>query len=153
MTTLSIIKADTGGFVGHTAVHPDMIGEAECAIDRARGDLSLIMTHAHGANARAIHTFAWDFFVATTEIARGLGLYGAGQDLLSDAFARDQANEVMDYLRRHGPFEPHRLGLEEMEYTTLSSVGARLADRWQPLDDMVAAAEEVPIGAGPAARS
>jgi fructose 1,6-bisphosphatase len=29
MTTLSIIKADTGGSVGRTAVHPDMIGAAE----------------------------------------------------------------------------------------------------------------------------
>jgi fructose 1,6-bisphosphate aldolase/phosphatase len=37
MPTLSIIKADTGGFVGHTAVHPDMIGEATRAIDRERG--------------------------------------------------------------------------------------------------------------------
>jgi fructose 1,6-bisphosphatase len=29
MATLSIIKADTGGSVGHTAVRPDMIGAAE----------------------------------------------------------------------------------------------------------------------------
>ena len=28
MLTLSIIKADTGGFVGHSAVHPDMMTEA-----------------------------------------------------------------------------------------------------------------------------
>ncbi|HEX9634992.1 MAG TPA: fructose 1,6-bisphosphatase, partial [Candidatus Limnocylindria bacterium] len=47
--------------------------------------------------------------------------------------ARDQANEVMDYLRRHGPFEPHRLGMDEMEYTTLPSVAERLANRWQPV--------------------
>ena len=25
MFTLSIIKADTGGFVGHSALHPDML--------------------------------------------------------------------------------------------------------------------------------
>jgi fructose 1,6-bisphosphate aldolase/phosphatase len=36
--------------------------------------------------------------------------------------ARQKANEVADYLRRHGPFEPHRLGLQDMEYTTLPSV-------------------------------
>ncbi|WP_204054144.1 fructose 1,6-bisphosphatase, partial [Microbispora rosea] len=28
MITLSIIKADTGGFVGHTAVHPRLMAEA-----------------------------------------------------------------------------------------------------------------------------
>ncbi|MGE5763046.1 MAG: fructose 1,6-bisphosphatase [Mycobacterium leprae] len=27
MLTLSVIKADTGGFVGHTAVHPDLLAE------------------------------------------------------------------------------------------------------------------------------
>lgn len=51
--------------------------------------------------------------------------------------ARQQANEVMDYFRRHGPFEPHRLPLEDMEYTTMPAVAARLADRWQPLEEMV----------------
>jgi fructose 1,6-bisphosphate aldolase/phosphatase len=39
MPTLSIIKADTGGFVDSTAVHPDKIAEASRAIDRARGAL------------------------------------------------------------------------------------------------------------------
>jgi fructose 1,6-bisphosphate aldolase/phosphatase len=38
MPTLSIIKADTGGFVGYTAVHPDMVAVASRAIDRARGE-------------------------------------------------------------------------------------------------------------------
>ena len=37
MLTLSIIKADTGGFVGHTAVHPAMIAEAAHALERASG--------------------------------------------------------------------------------------------------------------------
>ena len=31
----------------------------------------------------------------------------------------------MDYLRRHGPFEPHRLPLDEMEYTTMPAVAER----------------------------
>jgi fructose 1,6-bisphosphate aldolase/phosphatase len=48
--------------------------------------------------------------------------------------ARSEANVIMDYLRRHGPFEPHRLSLDEMEYTTMPEVGARIADRWQPMD-------------------
>ncbi|MBI2950818.1 fructose 1,6-bisphosphatase, partial [bacterium] len=45
--------------------------------------------------------------------------------------ARQQCNEVADYLRRHGPFEPHRLPMEEMEYTTLPQVAERLEERWQ----------------------
>ncbi len=100
MITLSVIKADTGGWVGHTALHPEMIATAERAIEAARGDLlidgqvsgcgddlALIMTHRHGAVAKPIHGFAWDVFQATTVVARDLGLYGAGQDLLSDAFS------------------------------------------------------------------
>ena len=100
MLTLSIIKADTGGWVGHSAVRPDMVEVARLAIDDARGrllvdgqvatcgdDLSLIMTHTHGPDAKLIHRFAWDLFLQTTEVAKGLGLYVAGQDLLSDAFS------------------------------------------------------------------
>ena len=37
MITLSVIKADTGGYVGHTAVHPAMIVEAGAAIRAAVG--------------------------------------------------------------------------------------------------------------------
>jgi fructose 1,6-bisphosphate aldolase/phosphatase len=48
--------------------------------------------------------------------------------------ARRKANEVADYLRSLGPFEPHRLPLEEMEYTTMPMVAAKLAERWQPLE-------------------
>jgi len=57
-------------------------------------------------------------------------------DLFSDPsfnMAREQANVVADYLRRHGPFEPHRLGLNEMEYTTMPKVLEKLKDRFQPL--------------------
>ena len=49
--------------------------------------------------------------------------------------ARQQANEVMDYFRRLGPFEPHRLPHDEMEYTTMPAVGERLAERWEDLAD------------------
>jgi fructose 1,6-bisphosphate aldolase/phosphatase len=48
--------------------------------------------------------------------------------------ARQKANEIADYLRRHGPFEPHRLGLDDMEYTTMPTVAARLEDRWVPVE-------------------
>ena len=38
--------------------------------------------------------------------------------------------EAADYLRRHGPFMPHRLHAEDMEYTTLPSVLKKVADRF-----------------------
>ena len=41
----------------------------------------------------------------------------------------------MDYLRRHGPFEPHRLPLDEMEYTTMPAVEEQMHERWAPLPD------------------
>lgn len=44
--------------------------------------------------------------------------------------ARQKAGEIADYMRRHGPFQPHRLHLEEMEYTTLPQVMERLKNRF-----------------------
>ena len=49
--------------------------------------------------------------------------------------ARREANVVGNYLRRHGPFEPHRLPLEEMEYTTMGGIMKRLEGRWGPMDE------------------
>ena len=34
-------------------------------------------------------------------------------------------------MRRHGPFEPHRLGPEEMEYTTMPHIMEKLKDRFE----------------------
>ena len=34
-----------------------------------------------------------------------------------------------------GPFEPHRLPLEEMEYTTMPQVQNRLTGRFTPVED------------------
>ena len=56
-------------------------------------------------------------------------------DLFDDpAFdrARSMANEIADYMRRQGPFMPARLGPEEMEYTTLSSVLKKIEGRFKP---------------------
>jgi fructose 1,6-bisphosphate aldolase/phosphatase len=99
--TISAIKADVGGFVGHSSIHPALIETAEERLETARkqgllidfhvtacgDDLELIMTHCHGVDSEAVHQLAWDIFLAATGVARGLKLYGAGQDLLADAFA------------------------------------------------------------------
>ncbi len=98
--TLSIIKADVGGYVGHSSIHPDLIKtaedrlsnafEKETVIDyhvtRCGDDLQLILTHKHGTDNEKIHKLAWDIFVACTDVAKDLKLYGAGQDLLHDSF-------------------------------------------------------------------
>lgn len=59
------------------------------------------------------------------------------QDLFDDpAFdpARQKAAQLADDLRRNGPFQPHRLEPEEMEYTSLPEVQEKLAERWEPID-------------------
>jgi fructose 1,6-bisphosphate aldolase/phosphatase len=49
--------------------------------------------------------------------------------------SRRMCNILADQMRRHGPFEPHRLPMEEMEYTTLPSVMEKLQDRWGKLQE------------------
>ena len=99
--TLSVIKADIGGYVGHSESHPDILASAEECLKPAKksgllidyhvtkcgDDLQLIMTHQQGEENEKIHKLAWDCFVTGTEVAKKLHLYGAGQDLLSDAFS------------------------------------------------------------------
>jgi len=63
----------------------------------------------------------------------GLG-GGKPADLFADvAFdrARSMANEMAEYIRRHGEFMPARLGPEEMEYTTLPQVLRKLSSRFK----------------------
>ncbi len=78
--TLSVIKADIGGFVGHSAMHPEVLAEGAEALARAvqRGllidghasfcgdDMFLIMSHERGENDEEVHKLAWDTFIAGT---------------------------------------------------------------------------------------
>ncbi|MBI4307932.1 MAG: fructose 1,6-bisphosphatase [Chloroflexi bacterium] len=113
--TLSVIKADIGGLVGHSAIHPALEDKAREMLEQAKkqgvvidfhvaaagDDLQLIMTHTHGEDNPVVHKLAWDIFLAGTDVAKKLHLYGAGQDILSDAFSGN--------VRGMGP------GLAEME--------------------------------------
>ncbi|MFH1785179.1 MAG: fructose-1,6-bisphosphate aldolase/phosphatase [Candidatus Micrarchaeota archaeon] len=115
-TTISVIKADIGGYPGHATVHPELIKTAEDELSKAKkegkiidyhvskcgDDLNLIITHHKGADNKDIHTLAWDVFKTGTEVAKKLKLYGAGQDLLSDAFSGN--------IRGMGP------GIAELEF-------------------------------------
>ena len=116
-TTFSIIKADVGGWPGHVLVHPDLEDIARKKLTKAKrdkmildfhvthcgDDLELIMTHKNGVDNKEIHGLAWDTFCEATEKSRELGLYGAGQDLLCDAFSGN--------IKGMGP------GVAEMEFT------------------------------------
>ncbi|MCF8026369.1 MAG: fructose-1,6-bisphosphatase, partial [Desulfobacteraceae bacterium] len=58
------------------------------------------------------------------------------RDMFDDpsfGIARQGCNRLADHMRRHGPFEPHRLPMEEMEYTTMPDVMKRLENRWEDL--------------------
>ncbi|MHC1567537.1 MAG: fructose-1,6-bisphosphate aldolase/phosphatase [Candidatus Syntropharchaeia archaeon] len=112
--TISLIKADVGGFPGHASVHPALKETAEKELKKsnilidfkvlsAGDDLELIMSHRKGTDNEEIHGLAWNIFEKATEVANELKLYGAGQDLLSDAFSGN--------VRGMGP------GVAEMEFT------------------------------------
>jgi fructose 1,6-bisphosphate aldolase/phosphatase len=46
---------------------------------------------------------------------------------------RPSCNTLDDRLRHHGPFEPHRLPMDEMEYTTLPELMDKLQNRLEDL--------------------
>lgn len=100
-TTVSVIKADVGSVAGHVQAHPALIDKCDEILDVALknelltdyyvtncgDDIDLIMTHQQGEENEEIHELAWNAFIQSTEVAKELKLYGAGQDLLSDTFS------------------------------------------------------------------
>ncbi len=100
-TTVTIIKADVGSLAGHCLVPKPLIEVAEGRLSEAVGtglinsfyafnagdDLELLMVHNKGENCEEVHRLAWETFKAAADKAGRLKLYGAGQDLLSDAFS------------------------------------------------------------------
>jgi len=99
--TLTVTKADVGGFVGHAAVHEDVAEKARDTLSKASSkgllidfwttsvgdDLVLAMTHEKGLEAKEIHKLGWDTFVACGEVAEKLKLHNPGRDLMSTSFA------------------------------------------------------------------
>ncbi len=101
-TTVSVIKADVGSVAGHHRPHAKMLEYARKKLTEAEesgliksfyvyhvgDDIGLVMTHDKGENNPEIHGLAWETFKEITEkVSKPLKLYGAGQDLLSDAFS------------------------------------------------------------------
>lgn len=98
--TLSIIKADIGSIGGHICPSQQLLNTVRSHIAQhgskllidhyissTGDDIAILMTHNHGVGHEGIHKLAWDAFIAGTEVAKSQGLYGAGQDLLKDAFS------------------------------------------------------------------
>ncbi len=131
--TLSVIKADIGGYVGHVSVHPALIARARAFLGQQGADvltdstvmtvgddLILVMTHRNGVDNPSVHELAWQVFLSCTEVAKELKLYGAGQDLLADAFSGN--------VKGMGP------GVAEMEFVERTSepVVVFAADKTEP---------------------
>lgn len=98
--TLSVIKADVGSIGGH--IRPsDKLKETVANFVRQKGkdllldsyisstgdDIAILMSHKRGVDDPKIHELAWNAFMTGTQVAKDQGLYGAGQDLLKDAFS------------------------------------------------------------------
>ncbi len=129
--TVTVIKADIGGFVGHSSVHPEILEKArgmlaghplliDSHVTHVGDDLNLIMTHEGGRNNGDVHQLAWDVFQACTELAKKMKLYGAGQDLLADAFSGN--------IKGLGP------GVAEMQFEERASepIVVFMADKTEP---------------------
>ena len=99
-TTLSVIKADVGSIGGHIAPSQQLLHRVkefvanegrrlllDSYISSTGDDIAILMTHTRGEGDPDIHEMAWNAFVAGTAVAKEQGLYGAGQDLLKDAFS------------------------------------------------------------------
>ncbi len=101
-TTISVIKADIGSIGGHiqpsralleaVASHVEEYGKAKGLISDAYisytgDDIAILMAHQRGMNHPDVHQLAYEAFRKATDIAKSQGLYGAGQDLLKDAFS------------------------------------------------------------------
>jgi fructose 1,6-bisphosphate aldolase/phosphatase len=99
-TTITVIKADVGSIGGHTLPSVELLEIVrehvkdahrrllvDSFVSHTGDDIAITMTHTRGANDAEVHRLAWDAFRAATEKAKVQGLYGAGQDLLKDAFS------------------------------------------------------------------
>lgn len=98
--TLSVLKADIGSIGGHITPSQAIINEVknfvqengknliiDFRISHTGDDIAILCTHEKGALDEKVHKMAWDAFIAGTAVAKKQGLYGAGQDLLKDAFS------------------------------------------------------------------
>jgi fructose 1,6-bisphosphate aldolase/phosphatase len=99
-TTLSVLKADIGSIGGHIKPSAAVLDDVknfvshngrnlviDSYISSTGDDIAILCTHERGVSDEKIHKLAWEAFLSGTAVAKKQGLYGAGQDLLKDAFS------------------------------------------------------------------
>ncbi|MGB9741181.1 MAG: fructose-1,6-bisphosphate aldolase/phosphatase [Candidatus Bathyarchaeales archaeon] len=100
-TTISLIKCDVGSLAGHHVAPRPLLDVAEKNLKRAEedglingyyvfnvgDDIQLLMVHERGESNPDVHRLAFETFKEATSKALELKLYGAGQDLLKNAFS------------------------------------------------------------------
>jgi fructose 1,6-bisphosphate aldolase/phosphatase len=143
--TVSDIKADAGGKVGHTAPPSHFAPVADASLREAAetglifgtskflavgDDGHLVMTHSRGADDNAVHLFAFHTFFRQVWVAEVLRYkwYGLGQDLVGKGTA-GQTTEALAGLT------PRFLGLlgeglPPAEHTRMSELRTAF-ERWQ----------------------
>jgi len=120
--TLSIIKADIGSIGGHIKPSQKLLQTVENYIkNKGKGliidsyvghtgdDIAILMTHKRGVGDSKIHKLCFDAFKAGTKVAKAQGLYGAGQDLLIEAFSgnvKGMGPQVAEMEIEERPAEP-----------------------------------------------
>jgi len=122
--TLSVIKADIGSIGGHICPSKRLLETVRSFVETngtgrqlildhyvsfTGDDIAIVMTHTKGVGHEEIHKLAWEAFLAGTQVAKEQGLYGAGQDLLKDAFSgnvRGMGPAVAEMAFEERPNEP-----------------------------------------------
>jgi fructose 1,6-bisphosphate aldolase/phosphatase len=136
--TVSDIKADAGGNVGHTSPPSHFGPVAEASLREAKesglilgtsefiavgDDGHLLMTHKHGADSNPVHLLAYRTFFRQVWVAEVLGYkwYGLGQDLVGGATSGKKTEELagltprfLELLPEYLP-EPERRRLGELQ--------------------------------------
>jgi fructose 1,6-bisphosphate aldolase/phosphatase len=143
--TVSDIKADAGGRVGHTTTPGHFGPVADASLHEAKeaglifgtskfiavgDDGHLLMTHTQGADNNTIHLFAYKTFFRQVWVAEVLGYkwYGLGQDLVGDASAGKKTEELAGLTERFVDLLPqHLLEGEKRRFPELKAA----FDRWR----------------------
>jgi len=143
--TVSDIKADSGGRVGHTTTPGHFGPVADASLQEAKqaglifgtsefiavgDDGHLLMSHKHGADNNVIHLFAYKTFFRQVWVAEVLGYkwYGLGQDLVGDASAGKKTEELAGLTEQFVALLPNYLPeAEQRRYGELRAA----FDKWK----------------------
>lgn len=120
--TLSIIKADIGSIGGHIKPSQKVVETVqnhiktkgkELFIDSYIGytgdDIAILTTHKKGVLDEKVHKVCFDALMSGAKTAKAQGLYGAGQDLLVEAFSgnvKGMGPQVAEMEIEERPAEP-----------------------------------------------